>query len=352
MEKKITEKSTKSTILNALREAEKKISEMEQGKLNAEAKTTAKKAGETIKKADKIMDVNVEDKITDLSKSVSTLLNNLSENIVAETKNLQTVKDAIAIKETEMKELYNIEKQAHTLAGLVNAHQELKLDQEKELTELKQKAVSELAEIEKTIKEAREEYTTLSKEQKETLIQNQKRKEEEFKYDFARHQKQAHDNLEDELSTKQKKFTEEKEQATNELKEQNKLLDERESAIQKREQKTDELEAEVAAIPAKIEAIRTESNEWANAKIKKKVAISEASFKKAIEADKRILEIERDNLKNQLDTANEKIETLQTKLDEAYKRIQEMGIQMVSSSNESKALDKIASLVSEKNSSK
>jgi hypothetical protein len=346
---KITEKNTKTTILGALREAEKKIVELERGKLKAEVKTTEKKTIETITKANEIMEVNVEDKITDLSRSVSTLLSKISEDIVTETNNLQTVKDAIAIKEAEMKELYSIEKQAHTLAGLVNAHQELKLAQEQELADAKEKAHAQLTEIENSIKIAREEYTIQIKEQKETLVQEHKRKEEEFKYDFARHQKQAYDTLKDELDNKHKKFTEEKDKTNAEIKEYKKSLDERDSLIGKREQKMDELEAEVAAIPAKIEAVRTESNEWANAKIKKKVAISEASFKKAIEADKRILEIERDNLKTQLDTTNEKMETLQSKLDEAYRRIQEMGIKMVSGSNDSKAFDKIVSLVSEKN---
>lgn len=349
---KITEKSTKATILKALRDAEKKISDLEQGKLDSIAEVTAKKEKETITQANTLMETSIEDKITDLSKSVTTLLGNITEDIVAQTTNLQTVKEAISIKEAELKELFGIENQAHTLAGLVNAHQELKLEQEKEFTEEKNQANTELNEIVHSIKAAREEYEQLIKEHKEKLAQDQKRAEEEFKYDFARHQKQAYDTLEDELATKRRALAEEKNQTNLQLKEYKKTLEERETIIAKREEKMVEMDAEIAAIPAKIEEIRTEANEWANAKIKKRVAISEASFKKEIAADKRILEIERDNLSSQLHTANEKIETLQTKLDEAYKRIQEMGIQMVSSSNESKALDKIASLVSEKNNNK
>lgn len=112
----------------------------------------------------------------------------------------------------------------------------------------------------------------------------------------------------------------------------------------------DQLEAEVAAIPDKIAEVKKEASAKADAEIKKVLAIRENVLKKEVEADRRILETERDNLKAQLDTANETILNLQAKLDEAYKRIQEMGIQMVSSSNESKAFDKIAALVSEKNS--
>lgn len=48
----------------------------------------------------------------------------------------------------------------------------------------------------------------------------------------------------------------------------------------------------------------------------------------------------------------EKMNILQAKLDEAYKRIQEMGIKMVSSTNESKAFDKVAALVAESKSNK
>lgn len=347
---KVTEKDTKSTILSALRDAEKKIAELEKGKLNAVAETTAKKSTETITKANEIMEVSIDDKIKDLSKSVTQMLFKISDEIVTQTTNLQTVKDAIAIKEAELKELYAIEKQAHTLAGLVNAHQELKLEQEKELVDAKEKATTELNEIVANIKSAREEYEALVKEQKEQLTQTKKRTEEEFTYDFARFKKQAHDQLEDELTSKQKEFQGELDQKNVELAEYKKSLAEREKEVEKREKKMTELEAEVEAFPKKIEEIKAEANAKADAEIKKVLAIRENSLKKEIEADKRILESERENLKAQLEAATGTIATLQTKLDEAYKRIQEMGIQMVSSSNEAKAFDKIAALVSEKNS--
>jgi hypothetical protein len=127
-------------------------------------------------------------------------------------------------------------------------------------------------------------------------------------------------------------------------------LDERQVEIEKREQKSDKLEAEIEAFPSKLEEIKKEADAKASAEIKRVLAIREAAMKREVEADKRILEAERDNLKTQLDNSLEVNGTLQAKLDEAYKRIQEMGIQMVSSSNESKAFDKIASLVTEKNS--
>lgn len=351
MSKKITERNTKATILKALREAEKKIAELEKGKLDAEAKVALKKQAETVSKANKLMEENIEDKITDLSKSITNLLNQINEDIATQTKNLQTVKEAIKTKEDELKELFEIEKQAHTLAGLVNAHQELKLEQEKELIAAKEKASAELAEIQNTIKAAREEHAALLKEQKETLIQTKQREEEEFKYSFARHKKKSYDDLEDELSNKRKEFNEEVEQTKKELAEMKKQLDDRDKEITKREQQMDQLQAEVDAIPEKIAEIKSEARSKANAEIKRKLASRENTMRKEIEADKRILEKENEQLQAQLNIANETITTLQMKLDEAYKRIQEMGIQMVSSSNETKAFDKIASLVSEKNTS-
>ncbi|RAL26231.1 hypothetical protein [Thermoflavimicrobium daqui] len=347
---KITEKDTKATILKALREAEKRIAELEKGKLDPVAETTAKKTTETITKANQIMEGNIEDKITDLSKSVSSLLGKISEDITAQTNNLKTVKEAIAIKEAELKELFGIEKEAHTLAGLVNAHQELKLAQEKELVEAKENATTELNEILDQIKKAREEYEVLVKEQKAKLEQSQKREKEEFKYDFERHKKQSYDNLEDELAAKRKEFNLEVEKKNAELDQYKKSLDERDVAIQKREEKMSQLEAEVEAFPKKLDEVKAEAEKKAEAEIKKVLAIREAALKREVEADRRILETERDNLKAQLETANENMATLQAKLDEAYKRIQEMGIQMVSSSNESKAFDKIAALVTDKSS--
>lgn len=346
---KITERNTKAVILKALREAEKKIAELEKGKLDAEAKVAVKKKTETVKKADQLMEKNIEDQITELSKSITGLLTKINEDLVTQTQNLQTVKEAIALKEKELNELFEIEKQAHTLAGLVNAHQELKLAQEEELAEAKEKAASELAEINDQIQKAREEYETILKEQKEQLAQMKQREEEEFQYNFARHKQKSYDELEDELSNKRKTFNEEVEKTKKALEEEKKAIEQRLKEVTEREKKMDELQAEVDALPDKIAEIESEAKSQANAEIKRKLSIRENTMKKEIEADKRILEKERDQLQSQLDAANETISTLQTKLDEAYKRIQEMGIQMVSSSNEAKAFDKIAALVSDKN---
>lgn len=324
----------------------------EKGKLDAAKEAKKKKEAEVTSKADQLMEGNIESKITDLSKSVVQLLTKIDSDLKEQTKNLQTVKEAIAIKEAELKELFGIEKQAHTLAGLVNAHQELKLSQEKELAEEKGKAANELEEIKKQIEMARKEYETMLKEQKETLALQKKRGEEEFKYEFARHKKQSYDQLEDELASKRKEFEVELEKTTKELDTYKAQLDEREEKLLKREEKMKELEDEVASIPDKIAEVKKEAKEKADAEMKKVLAIREAAFKKEVEADKKILETECENLKKQLQASNETISELQTKLDEAYKRIQEMGIQMVSSSNESKTFDKIAALVSEKNTSK
>jgi hypothetical protein len=347
---KITEKDTKATILSALRQAEKTITELEKGKLKAEQETTQKKATETIKKADKMAEVSMEDKITDLTKSINQILGKIGEDIASEANNLQTIKDAIALKETELKDLFGIEKQANTLAALVDAHQELKLAQEKELKEAKEEATTKLDNIESLIKTKNEEYQALLKEQAKELQQKQKRDDDEFHYNAARRKKLENDKLEDELTAKRKEFQLELDNKNAELTVYKKSLDERQVEIEKREEKIDKLEAEIEAFPAKIAEVKTEADAKASAEIKRVLAIRESAMKKEVEADKRILESERDNLKTQLEASLQVNGTLQAKLDEAYKRIQEMGIQMVSSSNESKAFDKIASLVSEKNS--
>jgi chromosome segregation ATPase len=318
--------------------------------LDPVAEAQAKKTSETIAKSNEILDGNIEDQITTLSKSISQVLSKINEDIVTQTNNLKTIKEAIAIKEAELKELFGIEKHANTLAALVNAHQELKLEQEKELVEGKEKASAELNEILEKIKAAREEYQTLMKEEQEKLTLYRQRTEEEFKYDFERHKKRVYDQLEDELAAKRKAFRAEVEKKEEELSDYSKTLNEREKAIAKREEKMDELEAEVASLPEKIANIKAEANKKAEAKIKKTLEIREATMRKEIEADKKILEAERDYFKSQLEDANAAMATLQAKLDEAYKRIQEMGIQMVSSSNEAKAFDKIAALVTEKSS--
>lgn len=346
---KITERNTKATILKALREAEQKIAELEKGKLDAEQASKAKQAKKTIEQADQVIKGSVEDQISTLTKTISKQLAQVGEELVKEKTNLQTVKEAISLKETELKELYDIERQAHTLAALVNAHQELKLEQEKELAEAKEKATDELAQLQKQIDELRETYNELNQEEKAKFEQMKKRKEEEFAYQFAREQQKARDALNDELAAKRKAFAEEIEQKEKALAEQRKALQEQEDALAQREAKQAELEAEVKAIPDKIAEVKKAAEERANNKMKKTLAIKENAFKREIEADKRILEQERDNLRKQLETADQTIATLQEKLDQAYKRIQEMGIQMVSSSNESKTFDKIASLVGDKN---
>lgn len=343
MAKKITYNgNTKQEIFDAYNTLLGQIKEQNSAKVDPVAEVAAKRTGETLTKAEKTVSLSVEEQIASLQKNVAGALANLSTSFAAEITAFQNVQEAIKLKQAELKELFDIEAEAFTLAALVNTNQVVKDEFEAEMAEKREEAKNQLAEIQKSISEARANFEAELKAEKASIAQERAREKEVYEYEFKRTKQKNLDQLRDELAAERKEFEAELEETNAELAAREKVVSEKEAAIEIREEKMEDLEAKVAAFPEREATIREEATKEGRAAEAKTAAIKESYLKKEYEGQRAIFENKIEMLEAALKAEQAKNATIADKLDEAYEKIQAMALASVEGSKTQAAMSEIA----------
>lgn len=234
------------------------------------------------------------------------------------------LKETIAQKEAQLKELFGIEAQADSLAALINTHNVMQEKLQVEATEAakirKAEADAQIAEISQQIKDATAQLAKVKKEldadekqYKKDLDTARKREAEEFKYNLDRSRSLENDKWNDEKAAREKV-----------MKDQEDELAERIAEVTKREEKMDELEAKVAQIPDLKETAFTEGKTAGKKEADTSHAFEKKSIEKQAEYDKGLLQEKVESLTKQITEKDARIKELEIKLDNAYTRNQEL----------------------------
>lgn len=347
MSKKITYNgNTKQEIYDAYQKLLVQVKEQQGAKLDPVAEVAAKKAGETLAKAEQTASLSVEDQITSLQKNITATLASLSTGFAEEIAAFKNVQEAIELKQKELKELFDIEAELFTLAALVNTNQEIKGQFEAKMAQEREVAEAALAEINKQIAEAKETYAAEVKAEKAKIAQDRARDKEEYDYNFKRTKQQKHDELADELAAKEKEFNAGLQQMTDQINARLKEAEAREAAVAVREEKMAELEEKVAAFPQREAQIREEVTASVKKAEQTSNAIAQNYIKKDYEGQKAILENKIELLEGAVKAEQVKSAELASKLDEAYRKIQEMALASVDSSKAQSAFETMARSIS------
>lgn len=327
----VTERNTKKEILEALEVAEKLLAQKEQGTFNPEKIAEAKSKKETVEKAESAVTTSgVVSVVAKLQEELALIADEIAASTSTATAEYLDINAAIDIKKAELAELYEIEAKATTLAGLIQAHQDLTENQKADFAELKAKFDAELAEIRADITAAKVEFEEQRKLNNAALKQEEDRRKAEFEYEFARSKQAREDSLNDELAAKRKKLAEEREEFSKEKAE-----------LEKRVEKQDELEAQVAAIPELIEA----AEEKAAAAAKKKAETAAHFARREAEAESdaeiRVLKNEVDMLKEALANERDARKATEVKLEAAYASVENVAKASVEGARTENAVNRV-----------
>lgn len=342
MTKKMNESHTKKQILDAYAEVVAQLKASESSKLDPQKEVARKEATETLSKAAETVSVSVEDQIANLQKNFSGVLINLSNSFSEEINKFNNLKDAISLKEAELQELFGIEKEAYSLAALVNAHQELSTKLDVELAERKANAEAKIVELQKQAEEIRVNLQKEIADMKANRDLDRKRDKEEYEYNFAREKQIAKNALNDELAAQRKSFDANLEVLRDELTKDEAAVSTREAMVSEREAKMTDLEAAVAAFPAKEAQIRAEVAEQVKKDEARTAAIKDSYAKREAENQKTIYENKIELLEATLKSEQVKGAELAAKLDAAYEKIQAMALASVDGAKSQAAVAEFA----------
>ena len=241
-----------------------------------------------------------------------------SEEITQQYKDLQ---ESIESKKAVLKELYDIETNASSLAAIINATKEkqyqLEADYKARKVELDNeykaevdKNQAELKEMQEAISLARKEVRDARADELDKVHIERKREEEEYAYNLKRQRKIENDAWEDEKAVREKTLNDKEIAANNMFVEAESKLDELE-----------ELREKVAEIPTLIANAEKEGKEAGQKEAAKEYGYKKTMYEKEKEYEIGKLEDKVSMLEEKLAHEESKTVALQEKLDEAYSKM-------------------------------
>lgn len=330
MSENVTMKDTKATILKAYEDLRKKLALNSATTMNADKIKSDKKKEKVVATASSLMDGSA---VSGLQYS----LERFSEDMQANIDKFAELTEAIKVKEDELKEMFEIEKTAFTLAALVDSQSQIKEDFEKEMSEKR-------ASLETQLQNLKDEIDAL----KAATDLERSRDKDQYDYDFERMKKQKLDELNDHLAKLKKDHVAYVQAREDELNEKSKQLDEREEDIAERE-------VEIAELKATVDGMEEVIADRVNKEVGKAKGMLESrhvsEVKLMVAENKAEIDIKDariSDLETRIQERNETIDELREKLDAAYKEVSQISLKTVEGAGNSQMFQELKTLLRDK----
>ncbi|SMC23689.1 hypothetical protein SAMN02746041_01805 [Desulfacinum hydrothermale DSM 13146] len=326
---KITSANTKKEMLEAYNKLRKLLAERSKETLKPKEEKEKREKREVVTTADALPTERVLETINQLKMETAAALNAMSARLEEETTRYAKIKKAIEIKEKELEEIFGIEREAHSLAALLEAQREKKAQFEQDMAARKEALEEEIrtkrAEWEKQKQAMAEQIKELKREEEKKRV----REREEYEYNLKREREQKVNALQDELARLQKEIDEKKAAFEKETAEVRQALEEREAKVAEREKRVEELEAKVAAFPQELEKEVKKAVREATERVQAEAAAREALMKKSFEGEKNVLLAKIASLESLVETQRSQIEKLTLQVEAAYGKVQDIAVRAV-----------------------
>ncbi len=328
---KISTANTKKEILDAYNLVIKKIAEQSKATLKPEQALKVKKEKEVTEIADATQKEGVIKKLSDLKEEIGHTLSNLANKLESERDRYVRIKEAIEVKEFELKEMFDIEKSAFTLAALVETQKIRKSEFEEEMEKRKKELDEKIASTKDQWEMERQLHSRNLKEQKTEEEKLKLREKEEYEYQFQREKELKTQALKDEIEKLEKDLKTRKDGFESEITKKEDELMQRDITITERERIVSELQKKVDNFPKELENGIDEAVQEAIAKHEAEADKNEQLLVKGFDGEKNVLLTRIESLEKLAETQKHQIETLSAQLENAYGKVQDIAVQAVTS---------------------
>ena len=329
--KKMSMKNTKEEMLEAYGDVLKQLQEKRENEMKPEKKLEEKKIAETLKTAEAMIAEGVVRELNNLKIDIGKTLTSISDSLEAQVIKLNTLQAAISAKENELREPYEIEKSAMSLAALIES-QNLKKQEYLEEMEKKREALNgEMTTLRARWDKEQEEHDALVKERDAAENKRRAREKDEFDYAFKKEQQLLKDKAKYENDKWENEIKLKKETAEKELKS-------RELSIAEKEEELAELRKRAAAFPKELEFSVSKAVKEASEKILLEAKNKEELLKKQFEGEGNVFKVRNESLEKTVKEQNERIALLSQQLEAAYQKVQDIAVKTVEGSSSVKSL--------------
>lgn len=343
----ITATSTKKEILDAYNNLLKTIETKAQTELRPEKVKAEREKLEVVQTADAVTSQGVTRKVNELIGETSRALTEIAAKLDGETVRYNNLKKAIEIKENDLRELFEIEKSAFTLAALLEAQKQQRTSFDDEMARRKELLDQEISQVKAGWESQKKQYNEELKDQKEQEEKRRRREKEEYEYKLAREKEQKINALNDETRKLDKELSEKKGEFDRLTKAKEIELKEREQAVSEREKVMNDLQSRVDAFPRELERAVEKAVSEVTMKITSEAARDEQLLMKGFEGEKNVLQARIDAFEQALTTQKKQIEKLTEQLESAYGKVQDIAVRAVAGPNRQSAPSTMAKPASE-----
>ncbi|MGE5265106.1 MAG: hypothetical protein ACM3S0_17130, partial [Acidobacteriota bacterium] len=192
----ITASSTKQEMLAAYKEMVKRLKEKRETELKPQQRAEERQKEEAVQVAESLSTEGIAREVGNLRSEISKVLIELSDRMEEEIGKYLHLKRAVEAREKELTELSAIEKEALSLAALLEAQKERRERFDGEMTEKKQSLEAEMASSRATWKEEQKAHDGEVQARETAEKKKREREAEEYTYSFERQKRLAQEQFE------------------------------------------------------------------------------------------------------------------------------------------------------------
>jgi DNA repair exonuclease SbcCD ATPase subunit len=324
-------------MVEMVAETEKAVAQRKEIEAKPEERIVAKVVRDAVAVADALSSDGVVRSIGELKSTIARTLTQLSDRLEEEISKYSQICRAITAKESELQEIYEIQRSASTLLAFLET-------QQRKQEEIQREFQTEKEQWEREIETTRAAWETEKKQHEQEShdrdAAEQKRRQrelEEYKYTFAREQQLARDQSSDELAKAQKELLDRQTQLEREW-------GEREKALAAGEQELADLRARAAGFAHELEAAAERAAADAVERAEQQHQAAQELLRRELEGEKNVLAAKIAALERTVKEQAEQLGRLEQQAEKAYAQVQEIAVRAIEGSASTKQLANLQQL--------
>ncbi len=327
---KIKATSTKKEMLEAYRQLQEILEERASQELRPEKAKVEKQKKVAVAAADQLTKKSIGNRIDALKSSIADELSEIAFKIDSQAREYIKIKEAIASKEEEIKELFEIENAGSTLAALLEANKKKRDEFEEEMGRRRQELEEEISKSQDEMDKKRAAYTAALKEEKEENDKRRKREKEEYLYNFNREKELKLNELQDEAATLEKELSSRKEEHDAQTAAKEKELREREAVVNSQEKEQVKLQVRVDNFPKELDDAVQKAVAEITQRLTAEAAKNEELLRQTFTGEKNVLSARIQAFEQVVAQQEKQLQVLSAQLENAYDKVQDIAVKAVS----------------------
>lgn len=329
---KVSMSNTKKDILEAYSQLLKSLEDEAKDELQPAKEKEERRIKEVTSIADDLAAVKVTGAIDALKVDINAALVDIAVKMEKETDLYMKVREAIIAREKELADIFEIEKSAYSLAALLEAHKQKRVEFEEKIFERQTELEEEIEQTRTGWKKEQENYTAALEEQKDQDKTLRRRDQEEYEYNLKRNREEETNKLQDETKTLEKEIVFKREEFEREVADKEAELKSREEAVVQSEKEMVTLQVKVGNFPKEMDVAVTKAVKKVSERLLTEAAAERDLLNKTFEGEKNVLTTKIQALEQLTTEQKKQIELLSIQLDKAYGKVQDIAVKAVSSS--------------------